>query len=446
MRKLIFLGIAMLVVMAGYKSFEHYRNASEAYIFAFPLLIMAETEKHMSSSTGKNQFVHARSLPNHESRIVVKPNNDTLYSSAWFDLAGEAQIIAMPAMLDRYYVLPFMDAWSNVFRSVGTRTNNNSATNYALVGPQWQGQTPENTTLIRSPTNRVWLIARIEIDKLSSISNLFATQDKMKIYSESNWPHGLASKSHINTATEQKSKPPEIIGALSSNEFFARLSKQLSTQALAFEDPIILQKLRTLGVVAGKPYKENQLFSWLHQKAINEVRQRIKLAVNNRAKTSTGWSLSLDDLGRYGTNYLKRASVALTGLGALAPEDAIYPSTSRDANDKPLSGSHSYRLHFEANEIPPADAFWSLTVYDENGYMTENSINRYRLGSNNKLHWNSDGSLDIDFSHHEPDVKNANWLPLPKGLFSVTMRLYQPTKKLLDGQWQPPLLEKQSLR
>jgi hypothetical protein len=438
----VVLAILVAVGAAAYQGFSQFRNAAEAYLFGYPLLLMAETEKQMLRDYAPNSLVHSRSLPTHESRVVVRPNNDTLYSTAWFDLSSDAWVLDVPAAADRYYVLPFMDAWTNVFASVGTRSNKHAASRYLLVGPDWQGDAPSDMEVLRSPTNRVWLIARVEIDKLDDLSELYSFQDQLRVFKLGQWPDGKAQSVFYNEglAEGDELSPPELIVSLSPPAFFQALSDELATQALPIADESMLKKLASLGIQVNSAYKAGSVYEWLHQKAFETVRNKIQSAIEERQKTASGWSVNLD-LGRYGTDYLQRAFVSLIGLGAMGAEDAVYPGLSRDSNGDLLHGNRRYRLHFPAGQTPPADAFWSLTVYDEDGYMVDNPIKRYRLGSNNQLHWNTDGSLDILFQTREPDARAANWLPIPDGNFAITLRIYQPGEALLSGEWTPPVIE-----
>jgi hypothetical protein len=145
-------------------------------------------------------------------------------------------------------------------------------------------------------------------------------------------------------------------------------------------------------------------------------------------------------MGVYGTDYLKRAAVALVGLGANLPEDAVYPLLQADSEGKPLEGSKRYVLHFEKKELPPVDAFWSVTMYDKDGFQVANPLNRFAIGDRDDLQYNPDGSLDLYIQSANPGKdKERNWLPSPPcGLLGVTMRLYAPRAEIIDGRWVPP--------
>ena len=157
------------------------------------------------------------------------------------------------------------------------------------------------------------------------------------------------------------------------------------------------------------------------------------------ARVANGWSMNTDTMGVYGIYYLKRAMVALLGLGANQAEDAIYPMNLADADGKPLVGERKYVLHFGKEELPPVNAFWSVTMYDEAGFQVANPINRFAIGDRDELKYNADGSLDLYLQSENPGPdRECNWLPSPaKGALGVTMRLYAPKAEALDGRWNP---------
>jgi hypothetical protein len=161
------------------------------------------------------------------------------------------------------------------------------------------------------------------------------------------------------------------------------------------------------------------------------------------ARVSNGWQMNTDTMGVYGDFYLKRAIVALVGLGANQPEDAIYPLNVSDAAGKPVMGENKYVLHFNKDEFPPAGAFWSLTMYDEEGFQVANPLNRFAIGDRDELKYNADGSLDLYIQNETPGPdKESNWLPGPNsGKLGLTMRLYAPKPQAVDGRWNPPPIE-----
>ena len=157
------------------------------------------------------------------------------------------------------------------------------------------------------------------------------------------------------------------------------------------------------------------------------------------ARVVNYWSMNTDTMGVYGNYYLKRAIITQWGLGANLPEDAIYPVNLGDESGKPLDGTNKYTIHFDKAAIPPVNAFWSITLYDKEGYQVANSLNRFAVSSWMPFQYNPDRSLDLYFQDESPGAdKEANWLPAPKGPFNLTMRLYAPKSEALTGQWNPP--------
>jgi hypothetical protein len=157
------------------------------------------------------------------------------------------------------------------------------------------------------------------------------------------------------------------------------------------------------------------------------------------ARVTNGWSMNTDIMGVYGNYYLKRAIIAQVGLGANLPEDAVYPLNLADNTGKPLDGANNYTIHFAKGETPPAEAFWSVTLYDNDGFQVANPLNRFALSSWMPFKLNDDGSLDLYFQNESPGAdKEANWLPAPKGPFNLTMRIYAPKSEALTGKWNPP--------
>lgn len=209
-------------------------------------------------------------------------------------------------------------------------------------------------------------------------------------------------------------------------------------------DGSILLRMKRIGLEAGKSFNFDSLDAEL-QKALMEgarvgLEQIKKLPVTRPWTFSNGWLTLTVGIGVYGNDYIGRAYIAMAGIGANQPEDAIYPLNVSDGDGKPLMGENRYVMHFDKDKLPPIDAFWSVTMYDAEGFPILNAINRYAIGDRDALHYNQDGSLDIYLQHKSPGKdKESNWLPSPKaGQLGVTMRLYAPKPQALSGEWSPP--------
>jgi hypothetical protein len=211
------------------------------------------------------------------------------------------------------------------------------------------------------------------------------------------------------------------------------------------DEPIIAQ-MRRIGIEPGKSFdidKASPAVKKGLESAPEEARKLMEWKVRTLARVANYWSMNTDTMGVYGNYYLKRAVVAQVGLGANLPEDAIYPLNLGDEDGKALDGANKYTLHFEKGATPPVNAFWSVTLYDPDGFQVANVLNRFAVSSWMPFAYNPDGSLDLYFQNESPGKdKEANWLPAPKGGFNLTMRLYSPKSEALTGKWNPPPITK----
>jgi hypothetical protein len=204
----------------------------------------------------------------------------------------------------------------------------------------------------------------------------------------------------------------------------------------------VLERLRRLGLDRGYDALDPAVQAALDA-APAEALQMMREGLIRVSKIVDGWLVNNDSMGVYGNFYLKRAIVALVGLGANPPEDAVYPVAVADADGQPLTGDRDYVLHFERDELPPAQAFWSVTMYDAEGFQVANALDRFALGDRDDLIYNADGSLDLYLQHTSPGAdREANWLPAPRGPLGITLRLYAPAAEVLDGRWTPPAIRR----
>lgn len=203
-----------------------------------------------------------------------------------------------------------------------------------------------------------------------------------------------------------------------------------------------IARLRRIGVEPGKSFNLQtapvSIQQALNRAAVDALQIMIEKQ-NTIEPIIGGWRMGTEGVGVFGNSYLKRAVVALRGLGINQPEDAIYPGLVTDAAGQPVEGSQNYVLHFDPGKLPPVDAFWSVTMYDAEGFPVPNSLNRYALGDRDNLKFNADGSLDIYIQSSSPGAdQESNWLPSPaQGRFGAVMRLYAPRAEVRDGRWVP---------
>jgi hypothetical protein len=433
---------------------EAYKIGIETYVYAFPLVLMDVTRQvHLAPANNRqrhlpNEFIHSREFPDPKFTSVVSPNADTLYSNAWLDLTHEPVILSVPEMGKRYYLMQFLDAWTNTFACPGTRTTGNGKGDFAIVGPHWKGELPAGVKEFRSPTNMVWLIGRTQTNGKEDYPAVRAIQDKYKLTPLSLWGKDVSPPELVITSAvvDTKTPPMEQVRQMDAATFYGRLHSLLKANPPAPADAPIVKRMAQIGIDASRPFDFKRLnpeTASALELCVSDARQRLASATKRpRGGGINGWEISTN-LGAYGTNYLFRSVVALFALGANLPEDAIYPRLRVDADGKSLSGANRYVLHFKKEELPPVQAFWSVTLYNSKQGFVENPIDRYAIGDRDHLKFNDDGSLTLYVQTESPGAdKQSNWLPAPKDEFNLIMRLYWPKKAALDGTWSPPAVRR----
>jgi hypothetical protein len=428
---------------------EVYRIGLQAYIYGYPLVLADKTRQVFIQRFPMNRFNHAVTFPPSTARAVVRPNIDTLYSSAWLDLAPEPIILSVPETGGRYYLVQIMDAWTETIAVPGKRTTGTQAGQFAIVGPNWSGTLPSNFKAIKSPTNLVWIIGRIQTNTPADYANVHNLQKGFKLVPLSAWGRaGLSAPSSVITPAGNAGKgptPPAQVAGMDANTFFRTFTALLRDNPPHPEDAPFVAELKTIGIIPGELFNASRLDSETLQtleRAVGDARKEMSSRSKTNRTVRTGWGFN-PNIGRYGTDYQTRAITAWGGLGALPPEEAIYYGTAVDNSGNPLTGGHRYVLHFDKTGFPPVRAFWSVTLYDSDGYFVPNPLNRFGLGDRDPLRYNSDGSLDLYIQQNKPEhPMQANWLPAPDGIFNLSLRLYWPKPEVLTGQWTPPVVRR----
>lgn len=434
--------------------------ATEAYIYAYPLVLMDVTRRAMTnvarsgeSTAPVNQFGNMRKFPDPTMTAVVSPNADTLYSFAFLDLSKEPMILSVPEMGKRYYLMPMLDAWTNVFASPGTRTTGSGRADFAIVGPTSRGSFPENmqaVKVIKAPTSLVWIIGRTQTNGKEDYAAVNAIQDQYKLTPLSAWGKSYSPPDNapVDPSIDMKTPPVEQILKMDANAFFSRLNALMKGNPPAGADAEALKRFAPLGIAPGKPFDLKSLDPGAAKSLEDSVRSGLAKmtaeAKKPHGKVINGWEF-MSNLGTYGTDYLWRAVVALIGLGANLPDDAVYPRATKDAEGQPLSGANEYVVRFAKGQLPPVGAFWSITLYNSKQFFVPNPINRYAIGDRDKLKVDADGSLPIYIQNESPGKeKESNWLPAPKDSFNLFMRLYWPKKEIIEGAWKPPQIKQEA--
>ena len=429
----------------------------DAYLYFYSLITMDVTRKQLTNQEPTpggiggpmNRFDNVGAFPTADLRVVVRPNFDTLYSSGWLDLTKEPMVVSAPDTGGRYYLLPMLDMWTDVFASPGWRTTGTGAGNFLVTPPGWSGTVPAGFTRIDAPTPYVWIIGRTKTNGPADYDPVHKIQDGYKITPLSQWgkaPEPVVAK--IDPSIDMKTPPKIQVDTMSADKYFAYAAELLKLHPPHITDQPIIARLKRIGFEVGKSFEVDKLDPEVKaalESAPEDAQKLMAWKVPTLARVANGWSMNTDTMGVYGNYYLKRAIVTQFGLGANLPEDAIYPLNLADDTGRPLDGANNYVIHFDKSQAPPVDAFWSVTLYDPKGFQVANPLNRFAVSSWMPFVTNPDGSLDLYFQNESPGAgKEANWLPAPKGPFNLTMRLYAPKSEALTGKWNPPPVTKVS--
>jgi len=427
-----------------------------ATIYGFPLVIMDLTRQVFTAVPSPNpngapvdQFGNKKGFPDATFVNVVRPNADTLYSVAWVDTANEPIILSVPDTQGRYYMMSMMNYWTDVFASPGSRTTGTKAGTFAIIGPKWSGNLPDGFTEIKAPTRWIWIIGRFACTGSSDYENVWQIQKQLKLTPLSAWgtayvpPANVPVDPNVNISVA----PLVQLLAMDASTYLNRVC-QLMVESPPYEaDAPLLADLARIGIKPDFDYIS--CFAGMDDDIKSAIQAGYKSALAgipsiNLGNIKNGWQM-VSGTGDYGTNYMFRAAIAYQGLGANLNDDAVYPSIFIDAGGNKFSSDKKYVLHFNKDEIPPVNGFWSLSMYNDKMLFAENPVNRYSMGSlsDPPLINNPDGSIDIYIQRDSPEsARISNWLPAPaSGGFSLTLRLYWPKQQVTDKLWAPPAVQ-----
>lgn len=443
-------------VLGSLEGLEPFWLATDAYIYGYPLVTMEMTRRIMTNVAAPEgtrapmgQFVRARQYPDASFRDVTAPNADTLYTTAWVDLGAEPWVLSLPDMKGRYFLFPMLDGWTDVFQVPGTRTTGTGAQTYAITGPGWSGKLPDGVTEYKSPTDMVWLLGRIYCDGTpEDYAAVHALQDQCQLVPLSAYGKAYtAPPGKVDPAIDMKKAVRDQVNALDAKRYFTLLAELMKTNPPSADDAPALANFARIGLVPGQDFDASKLDADFAARIPEVAFDRIMLQfkINDAVQHINGWNFTTKT-GLYGTDYLMRALVTAIGLGANRPQDAVYPTSLKDAKGDAYEGTQRYVMNFPKGQLPPVKGFWSLTMYDENYFFVANPLNRYSISARQQLKSNPDGSVDLLIQHESPGPdKEANWLPAPAGKFVLMLRMYWPNENdpsILDGTWKIPAVTK----
>jgi len=428
--------------------------AKEATIFGFPLVDNYRVQHSYFVNKGGpeykadwNTLVNNARVYTPDDKAIQTPNSDTPYSYVGADLRAEPLVFTVPEIdSGRYYSLQFIDLYTFNFAYVGSRATGNEAGDYLLAGPEWKGETPAGIKdIIRCETEFAFILYRTQLFGPDDIDNVKEIQDGYAVQTLSGFLGEPAPKA---APTVQFLPPLTPDQQKTSPKFFEQLSFILQFCPTHPSEVEIRERFAKLGIGTGKPFDVTTLKpeivdalsagmadAWAEFKQFKET------------ELDTGKRSSGDSFGsreHLAGNYIDRMSGAVLGIYGNSKDEAMYPAYFVDDGKKPLTGNAQYTLRFASGELPPVNAFWSLTLYElPSSLLSANDMNRYLINSAMlpDLRKDEDGGVTLYIQHASPGKdKEANWLPAPVGPFFMAMRLYWPKPEALDGRWKAPAL------
>ena len=386
-----------------HEGLEDFWIATDAYIYGYPLVTMEMTRRVITNVAAVQgtrgpmaHIIKLRQYPDATFRDVTAPNADTLYTTSFFDVGKEPYVLSVPDMKDRYYLLPMLDGWTDVFQVPGKRTTGTGPQTYAVTGPGWSGSMPAGIKQLKSPTSLVWLLGRIYCTGTpEDYAAVHALQDQFKLVPLSAYGKEYTPPAgKVDPSIDMKTAVREQVNAMDVNTYFSLLAQLMKTNPPSVADAPALARFAKIGLVAGQDFDASKLNA-AFAKRIPEIafdRIMIQFKINKEVKDINGWGFTTKT-GLYGTDYLMRALVTAIGLGANRPQDAIYPTSLKDGDGKAYNGANKYVMRFAKGQMPPVEGFWSLTMYDADYFFVANPINRYSISARQNLE-NEPGRLD----------------------------------------------------
>jgi hypothetical protein len=430
--------------------------SEEAFLYGMPMVMLYSIMHEYAIDKNSGQYKGPFNTIKNEPKVytpadtaIVTPNSDTPYSWLWLDLRAEPVVICVPEIeKERYYSVMLTSQYTFNFGYIGSRATGNGAGCYAVAGPQWAGATPKGVEKVFTSetdfalaTFRTQLFNPADIDKVKAIQAKYSAKTLSAFLGEPAPPAPAAIKWPKINKTLEKKNPFGYLAFL--------LQFAPTTGPAAVEVPL-REKFARIGIEAGKPFPTVKL-SKADKEAMAASAKPAIAAIKKKLQTIgkpvEGWILVTSGIGDravYNGDWTQRAAVAVGGILANDPAEAVYAITHQDKDGKILDGSKTkYTLTFPAGATPPVNAFWSVTMYDgKTQLLIKNPIKRYLINSPMlpELKKNADGSLTLFIQKDTPKdpLQKANWLPAPNGPIYMVLRLYWPKQTVLDGSWLPP--------
>lgn len=456
--RLLLAGLSLLLSASASADFsaspEEARGiAKEAYLYGFPVVEMYKTLYTQAVDKGGPNFKAPFNHIGNTAKVFtpkdtafVTPNSDTPYSFVWMDLRAEPVVLTLPQIAEeRYYSVQLIDLYTQNFAYLGTRSTGNKGGHFMIAGPDWKGQQPVNIDrLVRSESNIAYALYRTQLFDEKDLEKVKRIQNGYKVQTLSQY-----LKQPAPAAPAKIDWPKPTATMTDSPELFRYLNFMLAFAQPQDSEKDVLARFAKIGIVAGQPFDLKTLTAE-QRKALDDgiADAKAEFAAFKKDKVDTHQITSGDFFGtrdHLNNNYLYRYAGANMGIFGNSADEAAYMGYFVDSEGKPVNGArHSYTLHFAKDQLPPADAFWSLTMYDaKTKLLVQNHKKRYLINSRMLPHLkrDADGGLTLYVQHSEPlKDQRSNWLPAPHGPFYAVLRVYLPKPEVANGQWKLPAL------
>jgi hypothetical protein len=428
--------------------------AKEAYIYGFPLVDNYRIQygyfvdrQNPEFKAPWNQIVNIPRVYTPADTAIQTPNSDTPYSFVGMDLRAEPIVLTVPPIeKKRYYSIQLIDAYTFNFDYIGSRATGNEGGSYMIAGPNWKGETPKGVKKVfRAETEFVFAVYRTQLFKPDDIDNVKKVQAGYKAQTLSAFLGQPAPKAAPAIDFIKPLSPAE---EKTSPEFFNILNFVLHSCPTNPSETELMARFAKIGVGAGKTFDASKLSPEM-KTAIEQGMGDAWAAFAELEKEFAAGKVTSGDV--FGTrqflknNYLYRMAAAVLGIYGNSKLEAMYPMYLVDAAKQKLDGANRYTVRFAPSQLPPVNAFWSLTMYEmPQSLLVANPINRYLLNSPMlpQFKKDADGGLTLIIQNESPGKdKESNWLPAPKGPFVMAMRLYWPKEKATEGKWSAPLAQ-----
>lgn len=428
----------------------------KAYVYTLPLMLIDATYVKMTNTVDPvpqqapaNHFIHARRLANASSKDVVTPNADTNYSQIMMDLSGDALVVSLPKT-DRFCMAEILDAWSNCIAAPDATTIQGENGLFLFTGPKFKGSVPAGMTQIKCPTEHVWMLLRTLCKGEDDLPNVIAIQNQMKTYLLNDYINGKVEYNGKGTYDpENNFTPVQHVLTMPMADYFARANELMLTNPPAAADAEWIAEISKINVGPGLKFdasifgsEGSALWKNLVSNIINITQPRCTQFVQSNGM----WMFYGEPIAEFGTEFYYRAMIAVAALAANPVSIAVYPRINKDSEGQLLDGKNKYRLHIEAENWPDTNpfGFWSITLYGEDNFFYDNSLNRYNITDRSNFKKNDDGSVDIYLSNECDNDHIDNWLPAPADLFHLYFRIYNPVERVAKNKWTMPSIYKEN--